>query len=39
MAYINPDLEELSAQYVRFVDEATHPHARGPIVEGRSPLE
>lgn len=39
MAYINADLDELSAQYVQFIEEAARPGGRGPIVEGRSPLE
>ncbi len=39
IVYINTDLDELSRQYERFIEAATHRHARGTIVEGKSPVK
>jgi hypothetical protein len=38
MAYFNEDIDEAAAAYGRFVQALTQTGARGPIVEGRSPI-
>lgn len=38
LAYFSTDLDAASSEYARFIENLTRTGARGPIVEGRSPL-
>lgn len=39
LAYFNDDLDQLAREYARFVELVVQPGSRGPVVEGRSPIQ